>query len=177
MAYYSTEDERAFVMQIQEMLSSLARWTNDPALSVVRDGIYGDATRAAVEHFQSERELPVTGNTDFNTWQMLEEEYSYNKEKFFSALGIHPFPAAPDFAVREGDSSQLALIIQLILNELQFFYASYGYIPPGGRYGSVTAEAVRAFQSANGLKVTGEVDRMTWNRMAEQYDMTVRSTQ
>ena len=115
MAYYSTEDERAFVMQIQEMLSSLAGWTNDPALSVVRDGIYGDATRAAVEHFQSERELPVTGNTDFNTWQMLEEEYSYNKEKFSSALGIHPFPAAPDFAVREGDSSQLALIIQLIL--------------------------------------------------------------
>lgn len=177
MAYYSTEDERAFVMQIQEMLSSLAGWTNDPALSVVRDGIYGDATRAAVEHFQSERELPVTGNTDFNTWQMLEEEYSYNKEMFSSALGIHPFPAAPDFAVREGDSSQLALIIQLILNELQFFYSSYGYIPPGGRYGSVTAEAVRAFQSANGLKVTGEVDRMTWNRMAEQYDMTVRSTQ
>lgn len=177
MAYYSTEDERAFVMQIQEMLSSLAGWTNDPALSVVRDGIYGDATRAAVEHFQSERELPVTGNTDFNTWQMLEEEYSYNKEKFSSALGIHPFPAAPDFAVREGDSSQLALIIQLMLNELQFFYSSYGYIPPGGRYGSVTAEAVRAFQAANGLKVTGEVDRMTWNRMAEQYDMTVRSTQ
>ena len=177
MAYYSTEDERAFVMQIQEMLSSLAGWTNDPALSVVRDGIYGDATRAAVEHFQSERELPVTGNTDFNTWQMLEEEYSYNKEKFSSALGIHPFPAAPDFAVREGDSSQLALIIQLILNELQFFYSSYGYIPPGGRYGSVTAEAVRAFQAANGLKITGEVDRMTWNRMAEQYDMTVRSTQ
>ena len=36
-----------------------------------------------------------------------------------------------------------------------------------------TARAVRAFQIANGLGVTGRVDRITWNRMAEQYDMSV----
>ncbi len=38
-----------------------------------------------------------------------------------------------------------------------------------GIYGEETTEAVRAFQLANGLPVTGKVDSDTWERLVEDY--------
>lgn len=38
-----------------------------------------------------------------------------------------------------------------------------------GIYGEETAEAVRQFQLANGLPVTGKVDSVTWNRLVHDY--------
>lgn len=38
-----------------------------------------------------------------------------------------------------------------------------------GIYGDETAEAVRSFQLANGLPVTGKVDSETWERLAQEY--------
>lgn len=40
---------------------------------------------------------------------------------------------------------------------------------PDGIYGKTTALAVRAFQSAYGLKVTGETDRTTWDKIVSVY--------
>ena len=61
-----------------------------------------------------------------------------------------------------------------MVNELRLFYDLYGFIPPNGRYSSVTESAVREFQRAGGLEETGRVDRLTWNRLAEEYDIALR---
>ena len=37
-----------------------------------------------------------------------------------------------------------------------------------------TEEAVKRFQQVNSLPATGQVDRATWDRMAEEYDLTCR---
>src|SRR5436305_254763 len=34
-----------------------------------------------------------------------------------------------------------------------------------GQYGKITADAVRAFQQANGIAATGEIDSETWNAL------------
>lgn len=43
---------------------------------------------------------------------------------------------------------------------------------PDGIYGKRTALAVRAFQAAYGLKVTGETDRITWEKIVSVYKET-----
>lgn len=62
------------VLQMQEQLNRIAR--SYPAMPTVSpDGIYGPATAAAVEKFQSIFGLPVTGVVDFRTWYRISEIY------------------------------------------------------------------------------------------------------
>ena len=62
------------VRMLQEQLNRIAR--NYPALPTIAvDGIYGSATKAAVEKFQSLFGLPVTGIVDFRTWYRISEIY------------------------------------------------------------------------------------------------------
>ena len=62
------------VRMLQEQLNRIAH--NYPALPTITvDGIYGPATKAAVEKFQSIFGLPVTGIVDFRTWYRISEIY------------------------------------------------------------------------------------------------------
>lgn len=62
------------VQQMQEQLNVIAGAY--PALPrIAADGIYGPATRAAVEKFQSVFGLPVTGNVNYQTWYKISEIY------------------------------------------------------------------------------------------------------
>ncbi len=64
----------AKVRQMQEQLNRIAQ--SYPALPTIRaDGIYGPATRAAVEEFQRIFGIPVTGTVDFRTWYRISEIY------------------------------------------------------------------------------------------------------
>lgn len=177
MEWYDVKDRTPFVMQLQKKLRSLSRWTQDPALSVAVDGIYDKRTREAVSHFQKLYGLDITGVADFLTWESIDDEYRYYAEIFGNSRSISPFPDTIDFSVGQGERSDLVLLIQIMLNELRTFYDIYGYIPPNGRYGTATAGAVREFQRVGGLDMTGRVDRRTWNRIAEEYDIAVRGNQ
>ena len=62
------------VRQIQEQLDTVASIYS--AISRINiDGVYGDATRRAVEQFQSVFGLPVTGVVDFATWYKISHIY------------------------------------------------------------------------------------------------------
>ena len=62
------------VRQIQEELARISR--SYPAIpTVTPDGIYGPATREAVEVFQRIFGLPVTGVIDYRTWYKISEIY------------------------------------------------------------------------------------------------------
>lgn len=62
------------VTQMQEQLNKIAEAY--PALPTITvDGIYGPATKAAVEKFQSIFGLPQTGITDYSTWFKIQEIY------------------------------------------------------------------------------------------------------
>ena len=62
------------VMQVQEQLARISR--NYPAIpTITPDGIYGPATREAVEKFQAIFGLPVTGVIDYSTWYKISEIY------------------------------------------------------------------------------------------------------
>lgn len=62
------------VRVIQEQLNAIAR--NYPAIPTVTvDGIFGPATRAAVQKFQSVFNLPASGVVDYPTWYKISEIY------------------------------------------------------------------------------------------------------
>lgn len=62
------------VRQLQEQLNAISEAY--PALpKIAADGVYGPATKTAVEKFQSIFGLPVTGVTDYRTWYKISEIY------------------------------------------------------------------------------------------------------
>lgn len=62
------------VRQVQNQLARISRAY--PAIpTITPDGIYGPATRAAVEKFQEVFGLPVTGVIDYRTWYAISDIY------------------------------------------------------------------------------------------------------
>ncbi|MBR2431596.1 MAG: peptidoglycan-binding protein, partial [Clostridia bacterium] len=66
------------------------------------------------------------------------------------------------------DIRRSELVIYEIQSYLRELYKA-GYelplITPDGIYGSLTAEAVKAFQKSQGIAESGAVDYITWNRL------------
>jgi peptidoglycan hydrolase-like protein with peptidoglycan-binding domain len=55
---------------------------------------------------------------------------------------------------------------------LELNYDGLVLVPQTGIYDALTAEAVRGFQQRHQLPETGEVDRATWDALANTYNRT-----
>ena len=72
------------------------------------DGIYGSATRTAIEAFQAIHRIPVTGTVDQRTWELLYAEYLRVLAEHHRPMGIFPFPH--EHSITEGISSPIAFL-------------------------------------------------------------------
>lgn len=89
------------------------------------------------------------GGAKRKAMQRIEESSSDIADRF-------PFRHSLD----TGDRGPLVLWAQSKLTEREHYQG-----PLDGRYDLEVSKAVRAFQAANGLRVTGVVDRKTWNAL------------
>lgn len=103
--------------------------------STAADGAYGSGTAAAVRAFQSAAGLSADGIAGPQT---------------LGALVV---------TVRQGDTGQAVQAAQVLLN------AAGASLSTDGVFGSGTASAVRAHQSANGLSADGVVGPQTWQSL------------
>lgn len=114
------------------------------------DGEYGSATKKAVELFQKEHGLPVTGTADEETQRQIQKEKG---EKGREGGGI---------LLSEGNHGT-------DVEECQRLLAVGGYLsgPVDGMYGPATTEAVQVFQRNEKLPVSGCIDRKTMDRLKQ----------
>lgn len=171
--YHDISDTKYDIMQLQKMLRAISAESGYLCAHIPEDGVMGPCTVRAVKIFQKEKGLPETGKVDLTTWEAVCSDYCDCTENFGNCQSISPFPHKKGYAVCEGERSDLVIIIQIMLNELRLCNDSYGYIPPNGRFGTSSVEAVRGFQSLHGIKVTGCVDAATWNAMAKEYNSLI----
>lgn len=75
-------------------------------------------------------------------------------------------------APKYGQSGSGVKALQYRLNKAGVLSKSY----ITGYYGSITRSAVKKFQSRNGLKATGKVDRTTWSRLVKKTGKVTYST-
>ena len=139
------------------------------------DGVFDTETRQAVEMFQKNRGLPVTGEADRVTWDAIFAEYlrSVAATAKPNAVDIFFRRPVPTF-IRIGDGGFHVAAIQYMLNEVFLFYGDTLQISTDGGYGQQTADGVRKFQRYVALPVTGEVDIETWNRLTSLYNELFR---
>ena len=148
-----------------------------PALREVEiTGFYDEETRLAVEAFQDEFNIPVTGVVDEETWNaMLEMLF----ELLSSSGGIGNTPTGdyPGYVLTVGSAGPAVRELQSYMNQIAERYCAAGFVRQDGYFDEATREAVMAFQEGFGLPVTGFVDRETWDVIYNYYlTLTGRAT-
>ncbi len=156
------------IYELQVMLRRIAQADNNIAM-VNPSGIYDKSTAKAVSEVQEQNGLPVTGNVDFATWNIITALFSLAMGRFSENTPVSVFPNV-SYIADSGEISDLVMIIQLLLNALSSSYDNYHEIKPSGIYDDETKDAVRHFQKVNLLPQTGAVDSDTWDAIANSYN-------
>lgn len=156
------------VQNIQYLLSYLSEFYNTIP-SVAIDGIYGPDTTAAVIAFQETFDLPLTGEVDFDTWDVLYRTYL----GFLATIpfqyvegNVLPYPGIP---VRLGSEDDSVRVLQEYLNYIARTIPEIPSVNPTGYFGEQTQSAVLAFQAYAGIPQNGTVASVTWNAIANLY--------
>lgn len=141
------------VGQLQYMLAVVGQFVQEvPVIAV--DGIFGQLTRDAVLAFQRYEGFPVTGEADDRTWDALYELYSGIDNRVLDNRAAFPQFDTADTTVVNARRRLAAL----------------------GYTGANLQEALRAFQRANGLSVTGRLNDATARAITRQYQARGYST-
>lgn len=173
---FDITQDRDTVRILQNMLRLISQAEGNLPL-IGEDGIYDEGMHEAVRQYQSLRRLPVTGVVDPVTWDYISNDYERILEENKPPLTISPFPPILGYTVRDGETSDLVLIIQVMLSALRLAYDGLGNVPLSGFYDSRTAAAVRRFRMKNLMPPESYVDLETWNRLARQYNLYVNKAQ
>lgn len=156
------------VAELQYLLAFISAFTSF-VRPVTIDGIFGSTTRGAVEDFQTDAGLTVTGVVDEETWNEIYGTYrSFLEslpEDYFIASTL-PYPGSP---LRIGSRGEYVTALQGYLNRISEVYTSIPQVALDGVYGTATANAVRAYQEIFGLEPTGVTASYTWQSIANTY--------
>lgn len=112
------------------------------------DGDYGSTTKEAVALFQKAKGLPVTGRADDDIRAAIERA---------AGAGYRP---GGGVVYAEGNRGSM-------ISDMQVRLQAAGYLKGGidGVYGADTTNAVKAFQKAKGIPVSGAIDEMTYSAL------------
>ena len=167
--------ETQAIRNLQRYLRQLSFFDEElPELPI--DGVFESETQRAVEIFQRNSGLAITGVADRATWDAIYTAY-------LLSLAQHSKPNAVDIfyrlpipnVIRNGDVGFQVAAVQYMLSEILTFYGDLPEIVTDGRYGEQTVEAVRLFQGYASLPTSGEVDLDTWNRLSGMYNELFRN--
>lgn len=160
------------VTVIQRELNTISK--SYPAIPRVEvDGIFGETTERAVRTFQQIFNLTPDGVVGQATWNRLVMLYvGLLRLSELDSVGVTIFGSSLEYpeALRLGDENDYVATLQYFLSVLSEFYETIPSVPITGYFGSLTQEAVIAFQETAGLVADGVVGRRTWDELYRFYD-------
>ena len=136
------------------------------------DGIFASQTERSLRDFQRSRGIDETGRANKDTWDLLYAAYRASLAENSPPRAMDVFPRMPqNYRLKMGDRTFAVAAVQYMLQELQVIYGGLDGVRASGEYDAATAGAIRSFQAQNRLNATGEVDMLTWNLLADQYNL------
>lgn len=142
-----------------------------PKISVT-NGVFGKETEDAVRAFQRTFNLAQDGIIGKATWYKIKYIFvAVTNLAELNSEGINIAELSQQFVsdIRPGNVGDPVKVVQYYLSYIALFNNNIPRLTQDGIYGAATEDAVRAFQRAYGIPITGIVNRETWNRMSEVY--------
>ncbi len=164
-------DRGVGVSELQYFLNFISLYNeNIPYVEI--DGIFGPLTRSAVESFQSQYGLAVTGEVGIETWDYLYRAYRGILESLGGTDGDYfasttaPYPGYP---LRIGIETDAVRDLQEYLDLIATVYTEITPPEVTGIFDTATRAAVEDFQLREGIPASGIVASTTWNAIASKY--------
>lgn len=158
-----------FVEIVQYFLQTISAFT-DTVSSPPLDGIYGETTADAVRAFQREWGLPVTGEVDLTTWNLLFDVFRADVATVPGNLFSNVAKPFPGVTLRVGSRGENVLDLQRYINRIAEDFPAVPGVVEDGIFGNATQNAIFVIQEGGGLPATGVVDVSTWELIARIYD-------
>ena len=155
------------VFEAQSYLRNIGRLDSNIS-RVVPDGIFATETTDAVKSFQKKYGLDETGIIDFELWELLKTK---NSEAVFTVsepIQIVSITNA-DLPLVKGTDNSLVYTLHLMLNNVARRYDNFTPLPLQSLFDENTEREVRRWQRVISHTESGEVDKVTWNNLAEFY--------
>jgi peptidoglycan hydrolase-like protein with peptidoglycan-binding domain len=169
MAYYNQNEREKAILEVQKLLRTLSY--SDPDIGRVRlNGNYDNDTREAVRQFQEKYGLPVTGIVDHTTYQVLTAVEKAQQEASQLARAVYLLPRGVEYELYPGLEDNVVYVIQHMLEVVSREASELEGVVLNGVYDEATEDAVKAFQRLNLLEMTGVLDAITFNRLADEYE-------
>lgn len=134
-------------------------------------GYFGPMTLAKVVAFQKSKRLPATGIVDAATLLALGGLGATSVKATAAVCGGVAIPvgaATVSTATRYTKYKSLSLRAGCSGEAVRELQRALGGLPVTGLFASMTQSAVSSFQKSAGLKVTGVVDRVTWDALEQR---------
>ena len=147
-----------------------------PILPLEITGTFDTVTENSVKSFQDLYSLSPTGIVDSETWAaliiMLIDMLSVVNGEVYSLTGEYP-----GYVLGPGSAGPAVKELQFYINAIGERYCEVDYLNIDGFFGPETEAAVKDFQEAFGVTVTGIVDQETWDIIYNFYlEATGRAT-
>jgi len=165
---YLEGDIRPRVDLIQYALNVLSAYY--PTIEgVAITGVFDEQTRQAVIEFQKTVNLEPTGVVDSATFEALTASLFGILDTLTPEAVYLPTIRWPGIVFYPGDENPNIYIIQEMLSYISLVIPVIPYIEPSGVLDASTQQAVRTFQSTQGIEQTGIIDEETWNSIVDVY--------
>ena len=149
---YTVDDKTEAVKTVQRYLGN------------VESGIYDNKTRNAVMKFQSENTLEITGVVDYETFNLLKDNFFSSKR---STL-IKAIAPSVHFPIMYGESGSGITALNSFLGEALSNYTYNDVLPKGRYYNVYTSMAVLRLRQILGLNNEDLVDEELYSRIERE---------
>ncbi len=160
------------VMSIQSILRTVLFYDNDDISSLIPDGIYGPETTRAVKNFQEKHNLENSGVIDFNTWNVIIDEYKQTLKTYAPPTNAAIYPSA-DFTISPNEENPHLFVIQAMMNNIAVRYKNIPKNELNGIHDETSVNAVSALQKVFGMNRSGIINKAFWEFLLRLYEVTV----
>lgn len=160
-------DKQKAIMELQQKLRDIAKVQPD-IVSIIPDGIFGDETENSVKSFQRKFGFDETGRVDFALWEKITEQQKNALFELSEPVQVISIKKE-DLPLVLGQIGKEVQTLNMMLNSLSELYSNFSNVGFGDEFTPDTEREVKNWQDVISHPITGEVDKLTWNTLAEHY--------
>ena len=162
----SEGDVGVYVRTLQIYLATLA-YLDGAYPDVTVDGVFGPATRTAVEYIQRTNSLPLTGVVDRESWSVISRLYNEAVQSIPERFGVEAYEIYPGRALAYSSVGREVEDLQRLINRASKNGAPLPLVAVDGVFGKSTEDAVKTAQRLGGLTPDGIVGAPTWSYISQ----------